>query len=422
MEAFVQRRRREGLREAVTILVGSVAACVAGAMGLSMLRGDEGWESTATVRGAPTGEPLRSATTAARALHAAGARGEGPGALLDHLSAARPSRGAVAFTVRADGPAAARRLAAGYARAWADAAVERSRESSDTVAPAAPRPATAKPVRVDRGTPRAALIGAGVGVLVGLLLAFLRERIDVRRTSSRIMAARLGLGVLGRVPEVPEVVEEAYRVAAVESPESAAAEAYELLAARIVRAASDASAGVVAVCGTVAEDRGEHAAAAVAATLAAEGRRVAVAELDPSCPVLRRQFALSRRPGAADVARGDATLDEALAAVPGLKGLAVLTAGAGPAPDPEAADDLVEALRRRFDLVILAARPLLAGGRAALEGVDAVVIAVALRRTRNSRRTPLERVLEDIDTPVLGFVLMASAGDSRPDRVSARRA
>ena len=405
--------RREGLRESLTIVAATVVAFAAGATALSLARSSGGWEGTAVVTGASPGEPLRSGAVARSALRAAGARGEA-GALLEHLSASRRPGGEVAFTVGADDPQAARQLAAGYAREWADAS--RGRAGPAAVA------------RQERDTAGAALTGAAIGLLAGLLLAFLRERLDVRRTSSRSVAARLGFGELGRVPEIPDGVEETYRVPALELP-GAAAEAYERLAVRVAAVARGASARVLAVCGTVAEDRGEQVAAGLAAALAApeDGRRVAVVGLDPARPVLRRQFALARRPGASEVARGETTLDEALTSVPGVSGLSVLTAGAGPAPEPEAAEALLGALRTRFDMIVVTVPPLLEsrGAPPPLPSrVDALLLAVALRRTRHSRPPRVEQVVEALDVPVLGFVLMASANTEPPSAAlpSAQRA
>jgi polysaccharide biosynthesis transport protein len=389
---------REGFREGLTIVAASVAAFAAGAAGLSVARASDHWESTAVVRAAAPGEALRSAAVARQALDAAGAGREEAGELLDHLSATR-SGSEVAFTVRADEADAARRLAGSYARAWSEKGAVTQAE------PAEPAPG--------RDTARAALTGAAIGLLAGLLLALLRERLDVRRTSSRSVAAGLGLGELGRVPEVPAGLEESYRQPALESPSGFAAKAYDRLAASVADAARAKAARVVAVCGTAADDHGEQVAAGLAAALTTDGGRVAVVELDQARPALRRQFALARRPGAAEVARGEATLDEALAQVPGMRGLSVLTAGTGPAPGREAAEDLLSALGKRFEMVVVAAPPLLVGGHAP-PGVDALVLAVALRRTRRSRRPRLERVLAGLDIPVLGFVLMASAGADRP--------
>jgi Mrp family chromosome partitioning ATPase len=395
-----QRRlsRREGVREGLTIVLASIAAFAAGAGALSLLRGGD-HESTAVVSGGHSSEPTRSRELARRALDAAGAGKEGAGALLDRLEVERRPGGDLAFTVRAAEPAAARRLAASYARAYVAAL------APGTAARAGP----AGPSRRDRGTASAATGGAALGLLAGLLLALVREALDVRRTSSRSIAARLGFEELGRVPEAPGEVEDAYRLAALEAPQGAAARAYAQLGARVAEEARAASARVVLVCGTVAADHGEQVAAGLGAALAAAGRRVAVVELDSTRPMLRRQFALARGPGATELARGETTLDEALAPVPGVSGLAVLPAGAESSEEAgRPPGTVLDALRERFDLVVVAGPPLLRRGDGAVAGADALLLAVDLRRIRHSRRPRLERVLEDVDVPVLGFVLLAS--------------
>lgn len=392
-----RRLRREGVREGLAIVLAVVAAGIAGATAFALLNGDE-YESTAAVRGAAALGPARGADVARRALDLAGARGAPAAALLDHSDVERDGAG-LAFTVRADEPAAARRLASAYARAYVESLPERSEA----------RPGRADPAEETGEILPAALVGAGAGLLAGLALALVRELLDVRRSSSRRVAARLGLQELGRVPEAPDAVEDAYVLDALEG--GAAAEAYARLGARVAEGAKAASARVVLVCGTVEEDHGEQVAAGLAAALAAAGQRVAVVELDPARPTLRRQFALSRGPGATELARGEATLDEALAPVPGVSGLVVLAAGA--AAPAGSAPSAIRGLRQRFDLVVVAGPPLL-GDRDvrsewALVPPDAVVLAVDLRGIRHSRRPRLERVIEGIEVPILGYVLLASA-------------
>jgi Mrp family chromosome partitioning ATPase len=399
VDGSAQRKptRREGVREGLTVVLASVAAFTAGATALSLLR-DGDYESTALVSGAPSGEPAPSLGVARRAVDAAGASRGTAGALLDHLKVEQRLGGEVAFKVRAEEPATARRLAASYARAWVDALPRRAEA----------RAGPAGLARRRRDTARAALTGAAIGLLAGLLLALAREGIDVRRSSSRSVAARLGLKELGQVPERPGEMEEAHRLPALESPERAAAEAYARLGARVAAEAREASARVVLVCGTVATDYGEQVAAGLGAALAAEGRKVAVVELDPERPMLRRLFALARRPGAAEIARGETTLDEALTPVQAVSGLHVLAAGAGFPVGSGPAAAVLDALRERFDFVVVAGPPLLGDGETAVAGADALLLAVDLRRTRYSRRPRLERVLGGLDVPVLGFVLMAS--------------
>ncbi|HEV2874502.1 MAG TPA: hypothetical protein VGW14_05080 [Thermoleophilaceae bacterium] len=391
-----RRSRREGAPGALTIVLAVMAACIAAAAALALLRGDE-YESTATVRGEALLEPARTADVARRALDLAGARAEPTSALLDHSDV--ESRGAALdFTVRADEPIAARRLAAGYARAYVESLPEPSRARAG---PAGPAERTGDVLA-------AVLTGAGLGLVAGIALALMREALDVRRTSSRSIASRLGFKELGQVPEAPRQVEEAYRLPGLESPESPTAKAYAQLGVTVADEAQAASVRVVLVCGTVGEDHGEQVAAGLGAALATPGRRVAVVELDPAHATLRRQFALARRPGWAEVARGESTLDEALTPVPGVRGLSVLAAGTGPSAASQTAEAVLDALRERFELVLVAGPPLLRTSDRVLSGPDALLLAVDLRRTRRSRRPRLERILARLDMPVLGFVLMAS--------------
>jgi len=399
--------RREGVREGVTLVIASIVACAAGGAALSLLR-EPDHQATVVVAGAPAAAPGYSTEAARRALAAASAPGEDAEDLLDHLQAERRPGGRIAFTVSADEPDAARRLARWYARAWVQTLPARQ----------GARERTAGPARRDRDVLGGALIGAAAGLLAGLLLAVLREALDVRRTSSRSVARRLGLEELGRVPEAPAGIEEAYGVPALEDPEGPAARAYAHLAARVARLADAAGARVILVCGTVAEDHGEQVAAGLAVALAGVGRSVAVVELEPVKPTLRRQFALPRHPGLAEVARGACTLDEALAPVDAEGRLHVLTAGTGEVGRGGTAEAVLDALRERFDTVVVAGPPLLRDGEPA-QG-QAMLLTVGLRRVRHSRRPRLERALAAIDLPVLGFVLVASASDDA--RLSAPRA
>jgi Mrp family chromosome partitioning ATPase len=407
--AQLARWRREGVREGLTVVIASIAAFAAGATALSLLRSAD-YEDTAVVTGAPAGEPARSPEAARRALAAAGARRASARELLDRLEAERRAGGRLTFTVSVDEPIAARRLARSYAQAWVERLPERA-----GVRVSAPGPA-----RRDRHVVRDVLIGAALGLLVGLLLAVLREALDVRRTSSRSVARRLGLEELGRVPEAPVDLDAGYGLPVLEDPQGPAANAYAELGARVAEEAETAAARVILVCGTVAEDRGEQVTAGLAAALARGGRRVAAVELDPARPMLRRQFALPRGPGAAEVARGGSTLDEALTPVQGASGLCVLAAGAAQPEDNGTDGAVLDALRERFDVVVVAGAPLLRDGEPSLFGADALVLAVGLRGTRHSRRPRLERELDALDVPVLGFVLTTSSGVGA--RLSAPRA
>jgi hypothetical protein len=410
-----RRSRSEGLREGAVTLLAVLVTCVAAGAALSFLTGEE-WESTAVVTGGPAAvDEARTREVARRALDAAGARREPAAALLDHSEVERGPGGSLSFTVRTEEPAAARRLATSYARAYVD-----------WLPPGAT--ATARrggPAHRDGDLVRMLLIGAAVGLVAGLLLALAREGLDARRTSSRAVAARLGTRELGRVPGAPADAEQAYGVAALEDPGGAAAAAYGEAAASLAAAADEASARVLLLAGAVAEDEGERVAANLAASLAAAGRRVAVVELEHGRQSLRRLFALEHGPGLAEVQRGEASLEQALNAVPGAAGLSVLTAGSQASPEPPQAPDAVLAkLAAAHALVVACGPPLLGSGAATLPKLDAVVLAVHLHRVRHSRRARLDRLLREIGVPLIGFVLVGASGVTvRPaEPVSADRA
>jgi Mrp family chromosome partitioning ATPase len=405
-----RRPRREALRQGLLLVLASIAAFAAAAAALSFLRAVD-YTSFALVRsaGAPTGADdalalARTASLARRALDRAGARGESPDALLEHSDVEARSARELVVNVRAGRPGAARRLAGAYARELAAALPASARAEAGPAGPA----------ERDRGTLRAALLGAASGLLVGLLLALLREALDIRRTSSRRLARRLRLSSLGAVPDVPSAVERAYELPALDHREGPEGVAYAQLATALESRARDAGARVLLVVGTVEEDEGTRVAANLAAALALQGLTVAVTELDPARPLLRRLFALERGPGLAEISRGEAPPDEGLALVPVPGRLAVLPLGEGELAPGTALEAALAGLRAGFELVLVCGPPLLEEATPDA-GADALVVAVHLRKVRHSRRPELEHVLRKLEQPVLGFVLVGAGSAHRAD-------
>ena len=399
-----ERSRREAFGPTLVVLLAAVAACAAGAVGIALLGGGHGWSASAAARGLDRDAiaGARNAAVARRALERAGASGADAGELLDNSAVGSGGQGVLVVTVEADRAPAARRLATAYAAVLADGA------------PGARVSAAGPADKKSGGLAGTALIGAGVGLVAGFALALLRERLDVRRSSSRRLERRLGLERLGAVPGAP-AGPIAFGLPVLEEPGGAEAVAYEELSVAVQR---EAGASALLVAGTVEGDEGPRVAAGLALALARRGRTVALLELDPAAPALRRLFALERGAGMADVLRGEIELGGALAPVPGTPELAVLTAGdaAGPGggdpagpdvPAPRAAA-VVADLRRRFDVVIAAGPPLLSAAPPP-RGLDGLLVAIHLGRVRHSRRPLVERALGEVGMPVLGFVLVGGA-------------
>jgi tyrosine-protein kinase len=241
-------------------------------------------------------------------------------------------------------------------------------------------------------------------------VAFGREALDIRRTSSRTVGARLGTRELGHVPGAPQEPDDAYRVPTLDDPDGATAALYRSVAERLAEEAERASARVIVVTGAVEDDHGEQVAANLAVALASAGARVAIVETDSGRPVLRRLFALERGPGLGEVFSGRVALEEALAPAPGLDRLMVLTAGEGPMAAP--LETVLESLRATFELVIVCSPPLLRPRRrSALPPADGVLLAVNLHSVRRSRIVELRRRLRGVR--LLGSVIVSPPGSGQ---------
>jgi len=255
---------------------------------------------------------------------------------------------------------------------------------------------------------RTTAMAAAVGLMLGVVAAFLAEALDARVRSALELEEALGLPLLGRVRLRGGAAGENDTVLA--------------LRTRLDRVLSPGP-GRTLMLGGAAEDGGAAGVAAeLARAFARAGRRVSVVDLDLRRSALTRLLGLAARPGVSTVMAGDATLEDALAAVPlgaGAAGeLRALPAGAPPhrpgelAASAEAAA-LLKDVRGRSDDLFVAVPPLLVVGDAAslAPAGDALVLAVPSRGVRRPDLHELRRTLADWPVPLLGFVL--TTGDER---------
>ena len=160
-------------------------------------------------------------------------------------------------------------------------------------------------------------------------------------------------------------------------------------------------------------------AANLAVALARASRDVTLVDLNLRRPSLARSFGLRPEPGFTDVARGSATLEEALATIPaGVsdEGVPLGTAAgprrrAAPAADEFqvtfALDAILHEVSGDSDLVIVDSPPLLgADDGVRLAGkVDAILLVARCGVLQRPALAELTRVLADSPAEKLGFVL-----------------
>jgi Mrp family chromosome partitioning ATPase len=156
--------------------------------------------------------------------------------------------------------------------------------------------------KVDSGETRNLIIAGILGALIGLALAFLRDRLDPRlKTESAVRAAARGVPILATVPHTGR------------RRRWVAAEGFYTL-----RAAMDALNGngrmrSVLVTGSMSGEGKSTTTVNLAAAMSAADRGVTVLEADLRRPGLSRSFGLNGGPGMTSVLSGHSPMESVLA-------------------------------------------------------------------------------------------------------------
>jgi polysaccharide biosynthesis transport protein len=283
-------------------------------------------------------------------------------------------------------------------------------------------------VRAGPQTLRNTLLALALGLVLGTVLAFVREALDPRVRSAEEIRDRLGLPLLASIPKPPRPRGWHGRLVMIESPTGAEAEAFRILRTNLDLARQPFE--TVMLTSASASDGRTTTLANLAIALARSGQDVILVDLDLRRPSLGRLFKLGEgRPGVTDVALKRARLANALIpiafsdtdeAVAG-KGseewqdvegtLHVLPAGAAP-PVPgdflgtHLLTDVLHTLVERTDFVLVDSPPILTVADAVTLGraVDAVVVTVRVD-ARRDEIDELRRILDACSASKLGFVL-----------------
>jgi capsular exopolysaccharide synthesis family protein len=195
------------------------------------------------------------------------------------------------------------------------------------------------------------------------------------------------------------------RLAALDAPDSAAAEQYRVLHQRVLRLGASRPVRVLAVTSAGRREGRTTTAANLALTAAREGRATILVEGDLRRPSLARLLGLAPRVGVAEVLAGTAALGQAVGR---LGPLALLVAGEGGDPGlllrGPAAAGLMEDLRASWELVVVDAPPVLAfseGDRLSGEA-DAALLVV---RAGTTPRQVVRLALDALGDRAVGIVL-----------------
>jgi capsular exopolysaccharide synthesis family protein len=258
------------------------------------------------------------------------------------------------------------------------------------------------------------IIAAGLllGLVLGIALAFIRERLDDSLRGRGDLEDLLGAPVLAVVPRVSGwKKKDDTHLISIEQPKASVAEVYRTLRTSVLFASAQRGLKTLMVTSPTAGEGKTTTASNLAVVLADAGKRVILVSSDLRKPRVHRFFGLSNEKGLSTVLVGEVKPWEAMAD-PGRGHLRVLTSGPVPAHPAELLQseqmgELIEELREVADFVILDTAPVLlvADALAIAPLADGVLLIVDAENTHRGAVIQAREQLEQVGAPLIGAVL-----------------
>lgn len=257
-------------------------------------------------------------------------------------------------------------------------------------------------------TSRDIAIGLGLGLLLGIGLAVLRDLLDNTVKDRESLEEITGVGLVGSIPLDKERRKNPAILFGTENTKIA--EAFRKFRTNLQFLAVDNPPRVIVITSSLPSEGKSTTAINIALALAEAGNTVLLVDGDMRRPKLDKYLDLVRQAGLSTVLSGTASLSEVLQTTR-FTGLKVLTAGTTP-PNPSellgslAAKNLFSEMRQQFDYVIVDSSPLLAVTDAAILATqsDGVLVMARFGQTKREQLAHAMRNLEDVGATALGAV------------------
>ena len=303
-----------------------------------------------------------------------------------------------------------------------------------------------------------AAVGTIIGLILGIVFAFLIETMDTSIGAIEEVEEFLGAPVLGVIPYVPvqemrasledryggEVDDEtANRNVGLVShfaPKSVRAESYRALRTNLSFTSLERDVKTIVFTSSSPEEGKTSAAANLAITMAQAGNKVLLVDADLRRPVVAGLFGIDRAPGLTDyilgnyewrdivrtitdIMTGKMSIDDVMH-TPGIDNLSIITSGTSP-PNPadlvssKRLSEFIEEARSENDMVLVDAPPVLSATDAAIMGTksDGVVMIYWVGRISRGILKRAKGQLDSVRVNFMGVILNGLRADVSPDLV-----
>lgn len=268
------------------------------------------------------------------------------------------------------------------------------------------------------------LIAAGLGLVLGLGLAFLLEMLDTTVRTHEQIEDELELTFLGIVPRIGQVRHshdgrrgpkkgEEYNPDTYvhDYPRSAVAEAVRSIRTNLSFMMAENELRLIQVTSTSPLEGKSTFAVSLATTLAQIGHRVVLVDNDLRKARLHKTLEIDATEGLTSVVAGERSLDEVLRPCQ-IPGVMVLPCGPIPSQPTEmmalpAYTAVLDDLKSRFDIVVLDAAPVEPVTDSVLlaQKVDGVILIARAGKTKRALLRRTRDKLDAVAAPIVGVVL-----------------
>jgi capsular exopolysaccharide synthesis family protein len=260
-------------------------------------------------------------------------------------------------------------------------------------------------------SPRRAIemgMGLFLGLFAGVVVAFLRDRMDDRVRGREEVEETLRVPSLWAMPRSHRRGSPSRDLVVLRQPDGEATERYRALGATFL---GDHPPRTILVTGATLGDNTAGTAANLAIALAQAGKRVALVGADLRTPRLHELFGLENTVGLADVIANSTPLRSAVQTTD-VERLGVVTAGSAEAAaktmlNPDKIRRIFEELNEAVDVTVVEARPLLSSADVHMLAplADGVLLMIDLRHTRSPDIARARRELDATAARLLGVIV-----------------